>query len=378
MIVCLVLFVFSSFFVFFTMVGYPISLIVLRKIYKNKRIKKDYSLEPTISYLIVAHNEEKCIEAKLNNIFDIDYPLEKMQILVASDFCTDNTNAIVQSFIDQHPELNIVLNKSKEHKGKTNAQNETVKMATGEILIMTDANSLFDKNAIKELVSAFTSEDIFYVCGQLKYVNENNETVKSESLYWKIDLFEREIESNIQTITAGNGSIYAVRTDAYEDIKPIYCHDSAFPYKYALRKKKCLYNPDAISYEKAGESNDDEFKRKVRMNRTILEVFANMWAPLNILKYKWFSYFYFGHRTCRYLLWLNHLIFFITSIVFTAIGFYVSGGILTGIQIIAIIVGLISKKCSLKFTPLRLIGYYVLTVLAQLIAACKQKQQHRL
>lgn len=372
MVVCIVIMGVTAFFAFYAMAGYPLLLLVLNKIKKPKPIQKDYSYEPNVSYMIVAHNEEKCIRQKLENILSFNYPLDKIQVLVASDFCTDTTDSIVQEFINEHPELTIILNKSKEHKGKTNAQNETQKLATGEILVMTDANSIFDKNAIRELVASFVKPEIVYVCGQLRYSNIDNETAASESVYWDLDLKMRDIESKIQTITAGNGSIYAVRNNDYIDVNPVQCHDSEFPYRFALSKKKALNNPAAISFEKAGEENADEFKRKVRMSRSILGVFVRMWRPFNIIKYKWFSIFYFGHRTCRYLLWFNHLIFFVTSIVFTFFGYYIAGGILIGLQLLFVMFGIISIKKRISFKPLKLIGYYSMTVLAQLVAAFKQ------
>ena len=362
----------SAFFAFYAMIGYPLFLFLISKIKKPKSIEKDYSYEPTVSYMIVAHNEEKCIKRKLENILSFNYPLNKIQVLVASDFCTDRTDLIVEEFIKSHPELNIVLNKSVEHKGKTNAQNETQKLATGEIIVMTDANSIFDRNAIRELVVCFVKPNIAYVCGRLCFSNTDNTTAASESYYWDFDLKMRDIESRIQTITAGNGSIYAVRNKLYLDINPIQCHDSEFPFRYALMKKKSLSNPDAISYEKAGENNADEFKRKVRMNRTILSIFVRLWRPLNIFKYKWFSLFYFGHRTCRYLIWFNHLIFFVASVLFTVAGFYIAGGVLIGLQLLCILLGIISIKHRIHFKPLRLLGYYAMMVIAQFVAVFKQ------
>lgn len=371
-IICIVLMMIFAFFAFYSMIGYPILLLLINKIKKPRQIEKDYTFEPNVSYLIVAHNEEKCIKQKLENVLSFDYPLNKIQLLVASDFCSDHTDEIVSSFIKEHPDLNILLNKSKEHKGKTNAQNETQKLATGEILVLTDANSIFEKNAIRELVSSFAHEDIFYVCGQLKYVNDDNLTASSESIYWKLELKQRQVESNIQTITAGNGSIYAVRNDKYIDISPVHCHDSEFPRLFSLDKKRALYNPMAIAYEKAGETGGDEFKRKVRMNRAILNIFCWMWKPLNLFRYRWFSFFYFGHRTCRYLLWLDHLAFFISTIVFTFVASYIVGGILIGAQVVFTLLGVVSIKHHIKNKIIRLIGYYSMTVLAQFVGAAKQ------
>lgn len=372
MIACIVIMSIAFLFVFYAMVGYPCLLFVIDKIAKPKSKEKVCDHEPTLSYMIVAHNEEKVILEKLQNAIEIDYPKEKLQIIIASDFCTDNTNDIVQSFIDAHPDRNIVLHKSIEHKGKTNAQNEAQKIAVGEILVMTDANALFKADAFRELVSYFTDESIAYVCGKLVYVKSDNLTSDSESTYWNLEMKVRDIESRLQTITAGNGSIYAIRNSLYVDIDPIRCHDEEFPYIYSLQKKKALFNPDAISYEKTGDTNSDEYKRKVRMNRTILDILKKCWLPMNIFKYKWFSVFYFGHRTCRYLLWFNHLIIFVTSIVFTAIGYYIAGGILVGLHLLALLLGLISIKHTLKFKPIRLLGYYTMTVISQLHAVFRQ------
>lgn len=372
LIICIVILAVSFFFIFYAMVGYPAVILLLGKLKKPAKIKKDSGYEPTVSYMIVAHNEEKVILNKLNNALELDYKKDKLQIIIASDFSTDKTNEIVKNFIESHPELNIILHETVEHKGKTNAQNEAQKLAAGEILVMTDANAYLAPDAVKELVSCFADKDVSYVCGKLTYSNNENDTAASESSYWNLELKIRDIESRLQTITAGNGSLYAVRNAEYILVPLSNCHDDMMPYRYALRKKKALFNPDAVSYEKAGENNKDEFKRKVRMNRTILDIFVKMWRPLNIFRYKWFSVFYFGHRTCRYLLWLNHLIFFMASVALTAIGYYIAGGVLVGLQLFAILLGLISVKHTVKFKLFRMLGYYSMTILAQMFAALKQ------
>ena len=304
----------ALFIVFWAMIGYPVSLIILKKILR-KQNKKDYSYEPTVAIMVVAHNEEKVIEDKLENLLETDYPSDKIEFLIASDFSTDATDYIVEKFIAAHPDRNIRIHKSVNHLGKTNAQNETQELCNSDILVMTDANSMFEPNAVRELVATFTDPSISYVSGQLRYKNtKDNNTANSEGFYWKLDLMCRKIESQIQTITAGNGAIYAVRNKDYIRIAPIECHDSSFPVLYALQKRRALYNAEAIAYEKAGEVNEDEFKRKVRMNRMILTGILPDIRILNFFEYRWFSYFYLGHRTCRYLLWLMHLVLLLANI----------------------------------------------------------------
>ncbi len=358
------LFWISAFVIIWAMGGYSASLKVLGKIYKNRKLKKNRSYFPKVSVLIVAHNEENVILDKLNNVLEHDYPKELVEYIIASDFCTDRTNQIVTEFIEAHPEERMILYKSKEHKGKTNAQNEARKLASGEILVMTDANSMFDKAAISELVSCFTEEDVAYVTGKLVYKNaDTNSTAFSESSYWERDLTQREIESNICTITAGNGAIYACRNSCYYDFEPIECHDLSMPYYFAKNGMRAIYNPDALAYEKAGETTEDEYKRKVRMNRTILQSVRDGIKVLDVRKYGWFSYFYFGHRTCRYLLWLAHAVVFIISLckakksLFYKISLYG--------QSIFYVVAIVNHFAQRTNKFLNMMTYYSMTILAQ-------------
>lgn len=364
MIVLKIIWWISFFIIFWAMVGYPASLFILERIVKKEN-QRDDNYEPTVTIMVVAHNEEKVILNKLNNLRETEYPAEKLEFLIASDFSTDNTNAIVEDFIAEHPELNIHIHKSVKHLGKTNAQNETQKLCDTELLVMTDANSMFEPNAVRELVSFFSDLTIAYVSGQLKYQNvDENGTANSEGFYWKLDLKCREIESKIQTITAGNGAIYAVRNEYYREVPPIECHDSSFPLIYALEKKRAIYNPNAIAYEKAGEVDEDEFKRKVRMNRTIISGIMPDIRVLNIFSYHWFSYFYFGHRTCRYLLWIAHLLILTANVplVFCDGTFW---RIMMALQVLFYIIAIIGLITQMSNRWIRIAAYYCMTVAAQ-------------
>lgn len=365
MIILIIVFFISGFMVFWAMIGYSLSIRLLGHVF-NKRINhKDYTLEPTVTVMIVAHNEEKVIKDKLDNISKLNYPKDKLYILVTSDNSTDNTNSIVEEYIENNPDFNISLYITKEHKGKTNAQNEAQKTIITDFIVMTDANALLDKNAVKELMASFVSEDIAYVTGCLKYVNSFNDTANAESNYWDADIEIRDIEGRIQTITAGNGALYACRNRDYFDIPLIECHDSAMPYGFAIKGRRAINDMKSIAYEKAGENDQDEFKRKVRMNRLILNVFNNTFKIMNIFKYKWFSYFYFGHRTCRYLLWLNHLILLISNMIICKR--HILFIITLIFQLIFYACGILYHCFNLKNKILKIIHYYLMTVLAQFI-----------
>lgn len=365
MIVGYILFFSSLFVIFWAMIGYESSLRILYAIFKKRKKIKTLTIKNVkVTLMIVAHNEEKVIKKKLENAISIKYPKEMLEILVTSDNSTDKTNGIILDFIKENPNYNIRLFEVKERKGKTNAQNEAQKTVNSEILVMTDANAMFDENAITELVKSFEDKNIAYVCGQLRYSNEDeNVASKSESMYWKRELKTRYIESELKTIVSGNGAIYACRNDLYIDFDPIQSHDSAMPKHFALNKMRAIYNPDAIAYEKAGESYQDEFKRKVRMNRNIIK---NLFPPLKVLnffKYGWYTYFYLGHRTTRSNLAISHIILLVTNIILSINNIYFTA--MLTIHLLFYLFAIIGIR--IKWLIFRLPYYYTLTITAQLI-----------
>lgn len=360
----------ALFMIFWAMIGYPISIKLIDNILKPKENLKLENSNLSVTVMIVAHNEEKVIEEKLENVIDLNYPESQIKYLVTSDNSTDQTNEIVERFISAHPEKNIKLFKAKKRMGKTNAQNEAQKIVDTDILVMTDANAMLEKNSVKEIVSSFSSEDIVYVAGKLTYSNANtNSTSESESTYWDSDLAIRDVESRLQTITAGNGALYAVRNKDYKDFDPINSHDSVMPTYYALNNKRAIFNKDAVAVEKAGETDSDEFGRKVRMNRIILSFILPSIRILNIFKYRWYTYFYLGHRSSRYLLWLNHILLLLTSAVLS-----INNGVfrlLFGAQILFFLIALLQHYLRWNNKFAELIHYYAMTLLAQLVGIYK-------
>lgn len=353
-----------AFIVVWAMVGYPVFLQILDKLIKAPQIKKDYSYLPTVTILVVAHNEEKVIWEKLENLMTVSYPKDKLAIMVTSDFSTDQTNALVEKFIEEHKEYDIKLHKTVKHGGKTNAQNEAVRLIKTELVVMTDANCAFDKNGVKEIVACFCNEEIKYVCGATVYVNATeNRTADSETKYWDMDSRCRDIEGRIQTITAGDGNLYACRTKEYKEVPLIECHDSSFPVLFSLEQGRAVFDPKSIAYEKAGENDKDEYKRKVRMNRNLFHNILPSTKILNIFKYKWFTVFWFGHRTCRYLLWIAHLLLLLLSGALAPTNVFWLVTFVGQIFFYLIVVIGILTKSNNKYV--KLIAYYGMTIASQ-------------
>lgn len=364
------LFFVSLFIIIWAMLGYPLSMKIINRFYKTEGIRRDYRYQPTVTILVVAHNEERVILEKLHNILAIDYPKEKIEFVISSDNSTDKTNEIVRKFISENTDYSIRLYEVKARKGKTNAQNEAQKTVTTEYLVMTDANSMLDTNSVKELMATFTSDEIVYVTGKLKIINKDSSDVSNaESSYWNNEMLIREIESKIKTITAGNGALYACRNSEYKDFDLIESHDSAMPLYYALEGKRAVSNHNAVAFEKAGETLEDEFGRKVRMNRVILKHILPDIRILNIFKYGWFTYFYLGHRTCRYLLWISHLLLIILSALLIGESWIYFFAFL--IQIIFFTLALIKFITKTENKYLTMIYYYVVTIIAQWVGVYK-------
>ena len=355
--------------IFYGFIGYPISLYMIECFFRKRETKKIYKYRPVVSFIIAAHNEEKSIIKKLENAISLDYPKDKLEIIVTSDNSTDATNSKVRKFIEQNKNYNIVLYKVKERKGKTNAQNEAIKIAKGEILAFSDANSIWEKNALIELITNFSDDSIQYVCGKLMYVNSfENITSNAESTYWNYDLWMREIESGYGSVTAGNGAIYAIRKDNIKFIPAIECHDGLYPTLSVLDGKRAIYENNAIAYEKAGETSKDEFSRKVRMNRGLLKTKYSYIQKYNPFKTGLFSYFYFCHRYLRYSLYFFHIMLLISSGGLFDNIFYRSMFLLQVLFYLIAIIGVILKiKNKLVFFPY----YYTITIFAQLIAIIK-------
>jgi len=180
----------------------------------------------------------------------------------------------------------------------------------------------------------------------------------------------REIESNLHSVTAGNGALYACKTEEYHDFKPIECHDSAMPKYYVHHGKRAVYNKNAIAYEKAGEKVEDEFGRKIRMSRTILTAILPDLKVFNIFKYKWFSYCYFGHRYCRTNLWLAHLLVLLINI---PLAFMDTLFIITLImQVFFYLVALFKHISGVNNKAINMIYYYSITIIAQMTGAYRQ------
>jgi cellulose synthase/poly-beta-1,6-N-acetylglucosamine synthase-like glycosyltransferase len=214
--------------------------------------------QPTVTVIVAAYNEEAVIERRLENLLALDYPAEKLELVVTSDASTDRTDELVERFAGRGVKL--VRN---PRGGKVAAQNRAVRGTGGEIVAFSDANASWAPDALRKLVAAFADPEVGYACGRL--VLQDAAGNNKEGLYWRYELWLRESESRLHSVTGGNGSIYAVRRTDYVEVDPRFGHDLAFPYLMVQRGRRAVYEPAAQAFEKPTPSNETEYRRKVRM-----------------------------------------------------------------------------------------------------------------
>jgi cellulose synthase/poly-beta-1,6-N-acetylglucosamine synthase-like glycosyltransferase len=241
-----------------THVGYPLAAAALARLRPRPVNREDGS--PRVTVVVAAHNEEAVIERRLENLLAVDYPSDRVEFVVASDASEDRTDELVEAIAAKEPRVRL---RRCPRGGKVAAQNLAVRDADSEVVAFSDANSTWETDALAKLVRSFADPDVAYVCGALR-LREATGTNR-EGMYWRYELWLRELESKIGSITGGNGSIYAVRRSDWIEVDPRYGHDGFLPYALVQRGRRAVYDPDAVAWEKPATDTEDEFRRKVRM-----------------------------------------------------------------------------------------------------------------
>lgn len=249
--------------VFYIYLGYPLTILMLAKLSKKSPVnKKDFT--PLVSLIIPAYNEEKVIREKLKNSLSLNYPQDKLEIIVISDCSTDETDEIVNEFIPQG--VNLIV--QEERVGKIPALNKAVSQAEGEIIVFSDANSIYEKEAIRKLVRNFNDGRVGCVCGELKYITQNTSSSSAqlgENLYWRYEKFLKTKESQLHSLLIVNGSIYAIRKELFLPIDESLADDFVSPMQIAAKRWSVVYEPEAVAVEKASFLMKEQFKQKSRI-----------------------------------------------------------------------------------------------------------------
>lgn len=256
-----IIFFLSILFAAYVYVGYPAAVMVL-SVLRNRKVKKA-NVEPTVTILIAAYNEGKVISRTIANKLVLDYPSDKLEILVVSDGSTDNTDELVKQFKTD----NVCLLRQEPRAGKTAALNMAVEHAKGEILVFSDANSIYAPDALRNLVRAFADEQVGYVTGKMIYTNPDGTTVGDGcTAYMKYENALRGVESKVGSVVGVDGGIDAVRKSLYRPMRPDQLPDFVLPLMVIEQGYRVVYEPKAILREFSLKDASDEYRMRVRVS----------------------------------------------------------------------------------------------------------------
>ncbi|HWK27801.1 MAG TPA: glycosyltransferase [Solirubrobacter sp.] len=211
-------------------------------------------VDASVTLVIAAYNEAAVIEAKVRNARALAWP--DLEVIVAVDGASDATAARARA-----AGADVVLELPRG--GKVRAQDAAVRAARGTLVAFSDANALWEPDALRELLAPFADPGVGYVCGRVAFVNDAG--TNQEGVYWRYEMFLRAQESALASVTGGNGAIYAVRREAYVEVDPIMGHDLSFPFRMVKNGWRAVYAPRARATEKMVPSIEGEWARKRRM-----------------------------------------------------------------------------------------------------------------
>ena len=329
-------------------VGYPILLAVLARLRRRSAPKDAPGELPNVSVIVAAYAEEGVITARMANLRALDYPAARLELIVACDGSPDGTaERAREAGADAVLEL--------PRGGKIRAQDAAVKRAHGEIVAFSDANAIWEPDALRRLVAGFADPRVGYVCGDVRFVNERG--TNQEGLYWRYEMAVRRLESRLRSVTGGNGAIYATRRDSYLFVDPIMGHDLSFPFNMVKHGWLALYSPEAHASEKMVPTIEGEFARKRRMmsHGWPIVVRGGMLSPRGYDPL--YALMIFSHRVLRYLSPFLHLIALATSIALIGSGWLYQAAVV--LQIVVLLAALVASV--LPLAPLLVARYYVLT-----------------
>jgi cellulose synthase/poly-beta-1,6-N-acetylglucosamine synthase-like glycosyltransferase len=333
----------------YTHLGYPLVLRALISLRRHPTLHPGTREEPPrVSLIVAAFDEEEVIAAKVANTLALDYPRERLELIVASDGSADAT-------VERARAAGADLVLDLPRGGKVAAQNAAAERASGEILAFSDANSVWAPDALRHLVEPFADPAVAYACGQVRFLDPQGGNL--EGSYWRYEMAVREMESGLAGVTAGNGAIYAARAADYIPLPPAGSHDLSLPFLLAKRRKRSLYVPWAAAEEKMVPTLEGELARKRRMMVGIWDIVAGegMLSPRGYSPL--YAFEIASHRLLRYATPFLHVLAFAANLALLGKGWVYA--VTLAAQLGVLLGALLGRR--LPSAPLRICRYYVMT-----------------
>jgi cellulose synthase/poly-beta-1,6-N-acetylglucosamine synthase-like glycosyltransferase len=338
----------------FAQLGYPLLLGIWGKLSRRRAQQPKLIIagdEPFVTLVIAAHREQSVIASRVANARQLDWPAERLEVIVACDGSPDETAAEARS-----AGADVVL--ELEWGGKVRAQDAAVAAADprSTVIAFSDANASWEPDALRVLVGELGLADVGYVCGQVRFSGADGST-NQEGLYWRFEMWQRARESQLASVTGGNGAIYAVRRADYIEVDPVMGHDLSFPFNFVKRGRRALYAPSARASEKMVPTVEGEFARKRRM-------MSHAWPIVlrgGLLSPRGYPFSYavmiYCHRGLRYVTPKLHIVTFVANLILIGQGTVYL--VTLALQLLLLLAALLGAV--IPFKPLLIARYYVLT-----------------
>jgi cellulose synthase/poly-beta-1,6-N-acetylglucosamine synthase-like glycosyltransferase len=348
-------------------VGYPLLVAAISRL--RPRPVRRAAFEPKVTVIITAYNEERDLAAKLENTLALDYSKDKLEIIVASDCSTDRTDDIARSFSSR----GVRLHRQAERLGKTAAQNSAVELARGEVILFSDATTLYQPDVLRAILPNFADASVGCVAGRLIYVDPSASGVgRGAQSYWGYETFLKTHESRACSLIGASGCLYAVRRTAYVPLYNEACSDFIIATKMVEQGLRAVYEPEAVCTEETNKRADKELRMRVRV---IAQTFTDLWRHrqmLNPLRAGFYSVELLSHKVMRYAVPAFLALMFAASVALAAGSRFFT--ILFAAQVtfyLAAALGWLLEVVGVRVRVLALPHYFVLANVAVVLAFYK-------
>ena len=289
----------ALFAILYSYVGYPAFLWLVSRVgrFDESSCAGQSGQLPAVTLIISAYNEEKVIGEKIKNALSLDYPRELLEIVIISDGSTDRTGEIVTEFAHQ----GVVLRHYEGRIGKTACLNRTLPLATGGVIVFSDANSSYGKGALKALLGPFRNNTVGFVTGWTKYGSGDGAAPYSLGLYSRLELITKELESRLGSCIGADGAIFAIRKELYLPLEDYDINDLVIPLSINRQGYRGVLQREAICFEKDAGSPKGEFHRQVRITSRAIRAIMNYRQLLNPFRFGLLSFEIFSHKVCKFL-----------------------------------------------------------------------------
>jgi cellulose synthase/poly-beta-1,6-N-acetylglucosamine synthase-like glycosyltransferase len=343
-------------------IGYPLLLAILARLISRTRKQLGYC--PSLTVLIAAYNEEANIKRKVEETLALEYPPDKLEILVVSDGSTDRTDEIIKTFSDRR----VRLLRVDDRNGKTHAQNEGVRQANGEIIVFSDATAVYHAKALLYLACNYEDTEVAAVSGRYQYFDPDatSPTGLGSVAFWNYENMIKKFQSDIRTLTGCSGCIYSVRKDCYVPLPATACSDLVEPLCVVRSGRRVVFEDRALAYEETTKSTGDEFRMRVRVATRGIRGVLTVRELLNVSKYGWISFQLVSHKLMRWLVPIYLIVILLTSALLA--GEFPYNWFL-GLQIVFYIIGVVAMLVPLhrRWRPLGIPLYFCTLNIAALL-----------